>query len=68
MSSICMQRGRAENMTKCFIKHCDGKAKYTIKDAEQHPKKYNGKKERKTITGKPETKVEVEPEVNEKKK
>lgn len=39
-----MQRGRAENMTKCFIKHCDGKAKYTIKDAEQHPKKYNGKK------------------------
>ena len=31
-------------------------------------KKYNGKKEGKTMTGKPETKVEVEPEVNEKKK
>ena len=31
-------------MTKCFIKHCDGKAKYTIKDAEQDPKEYNGKK------------------------
>jgi len=31
-------------MTKCFIKQCDGKAKYTIKDAEQYPKKYNGKK------------------------
>ena len=30
-------------------------------------KKYNGK-EGKTMTGKPETKVEVEPEVNEKKK
>ena len=30
-------------------------------------KKYN-KKEGKTLTGKPETKVEVEPEVNEKKK
>mgnify|MGYP004453246375 CR=1 FL=1 len=31
-------------------------------------KKYNGKKEGRTMTGKPETKVEVEPEVNEKKK
>ena len=31
-------------------------------------KKYNGKKEGKTMTGKSETKVEVEPEVNEKKK
>ena len=31
-------------MTKCFIKHCDCKAKYTIKEEEQHPKKYNGKK------------------------
>ena len=32
-------------------------------------KKYNkDKKEGKTMTGKPETKVEVEPEVNEKKK
>jgi len=32
-------------------------------------KKYNKeKKEGKTMTGKPETKVEVEPEVNEKKK
>ena len=31
-------------------------------------KKYNGKKEGKTMTGKPETKVEVEPEVNEKNK
>ena len=30
-------------------------------------KKYNGKKEGRTMTGKPETKVEVEPEVNEKK-
>ena len=29
-------------------------------------KKYNNKKEGKTMTGKPETKVEVEPEVNEK--
>ena len=32
-------------------------------------KKYNkGKKEERTMTGKPETKVEVEPEVDEKKK
>ena len=31
-------------------------------------KKYNGKKAGRTMTGKPETKVEVEPEVNEKKK
>ena len=31
-------------------------------------KKYNGKKEGRTMTGKPETKVVVEPEVNEKKK
>ena len=31
-------------------------------------KKYNGKKEGRTMTGKPETKVEVEPEVNDKKK
>ena len=31
-------------------------------------KKYNDKKEGKTMTGKPKTKVEVEPEVNEKKK
>ena len=32
-------------------------------------KKYNkSKKEGRTMTGKPETKVEVEPEVNEKKK
>ena len=31
-------------------------------------KKYNGNKEGKTMTGKSETKVEVEPEVNEKKK
>ena len=31
-------------------------------------KKYNGKKEGRTMSGKPETKVEVEPEVNEKKK
>ena len=31
-------------------------------------KKYNGKKEGRTMTGQPETKVEVEPEVNDKKK
>ena len=31
-------------MTKCYIKHCKGEAEYTIKDAVQFPKKYNGKK------------------------
>ena len=31
-------------MTKCFLKGCNGEAKYTIKDAEQNPKIYNGKK------------------------
>ena len=31
-------------MTKCYMPYCEGEAKFTIKDAEQHPKKYNGKK------------------------
>ena len=37
-------------------------------DNKQENKYNKGKKEGKTMTGKPETKVEVEPEVNEKKK
>ena len=31
-------------------------------------KKYNGKKEGKTMTGKPETKIEVEPKMEKKNK
>ena len=31
-------------MTKCFMMGCDGEAKYTIRDAEQNPKEFNGKK------------------------
>ena len=31
-------------MVKCYLWGCDGEAKYTITDAVQYPKKYNGKK------------------------
>ena len=31
------------NMTKCYMPYCNGEAKFKITNAEQHPKKYNGK-------------------------
>ena len=31
-------------MAKCFMLDCEGEAKYFIRDAEQDPKEYNGKK------------------------
>jgi len=29
---------------RCFMLDCEGEAKYFIRDAEQDPKEYNGKK------------------------